>query len=182
MKKIFPKTCNWACTLKNPCCGGWKISWGRLLLISILLGWNWGKWGLKKYKWQGSFLLVGSLGSMCRYKRFLSSLGCSSRLSTKKNFPPYTISVHLSLTQAAQAVVPGRLSPNVCLCRLWPSRPVRNGLRSLLISNLSQSSHSFFLCLSYFSAGNVVLFSPLQFISFPLYIIIPDIIILLGNI
>ncbi len=34
--KIFPRSCNWACTLKNPCCGGWKISVGRLLLINLL--------------------------------------------------------------------------------------------------------------------------------------------------
>jgi hypothetical protein len=31
-QNIFPRSCNWACTLKNPCCGGWKISWGRLFL------------------------------------------------------------------------------------------------------------------------------------------------------
>ncbi len=37
IRKIFPRSCNWACTLKNPCCRGWKISWGRLLL-NILLG------------------------------------------------------------------------------------------------------------------------------------------------
>ncbi len=34
--KIFPRSCNWACTLMNPCCGGWKISVGRLLLINLL--------------------------------------------------------------------------------------------------------------------------------------------------
>ncbi len=33
--KIFPRSCNWACTLRNPCCGGWKISVGRLLLINL---------------------------------------------------------------------------------------------------------------------------------------------------
>ncbi len=38
--KIFPRTCNCACTLKNPRCGGWKISLGRLLL-NILLGQHW---------------------------------------------------------------------------------------------------------------------------------------------
>ncbi len=35
-RKIFPRSCNWACTLKNPCCGGWQISWGRLLLNNLL--------------------------------------------------------------------------------------------------------------------------------------------------
>jgi hypothetical protein len=35
--KIFPRSCKWACTLKNPCCGGWKISVGRLLLINLLV-------------------------------------------------------------------------------------------------------------------------------------------------
>ncbi len=35
-RKIFPRSCNWACTLKNPRCGGWKISWGRLLLNILL--------------------------------------------------------------------------------------------------------------------------------------------------
>ncbi len=34
--KIFPRSCNWACTLRNPCCGGWKISVGRLLLTNLL--------------------------------------------------------------------------------------------------------------------------------------------------
>ncbi len=34
--KIFPRSCNWTCTLKNPCCGGWKISVWRLLLINLL--------------------------------------------------------------------------------------------------------------------------------------------------
>jgi hypothetical protein len=31
--------------------------------------------------------LVGLLGSLCRYKRFLCSLGCSSRPGTKYFFP-----------------------------------------------------------------------------------------------
>ncbi len=39
-RKIFPRSCKWPCTLKNTCCGGWKISWGRLLL-NILLGLRW---------------------------------------------------------------------------------------------------------------------------------------------
>ncbi len=45
--------------------------------------WNWGKWGLKEYIERGSSSLVG----LVRYKRFLSCLDCSSRSSTKKNFP-----------------------------------------------------------------------------------------------
>jgi hypothetical protein len=92
-----------------------------------------------------SFWLV-RWAHLCRYNRFLSSLGCSSRASTKYFFPHRTLFQFIFpiSQQPEQAVVPGRLSPNVCLCSLWPSRPVRNGLRSLLISNLSQSSHSFF--------------------------------------
>ncbi len=35
--------------------------------------------------------LVGSSGSSCRYKRFLSCLGCSSRPSTKYSFPQRTL-------------------------------------------------------------------------------------------
>ncbi len=42
--------------------------------------------------------LVGSLGSSCRYKRFSSCLGCSSRPSTKYFFlTPYTILLPLCL-------------------------------------------------------------------------------------
>jgi hypothetical protein len=46
-RKIFPRSCNWACTLRNPCCGGWKISVGRLLLIN-LLGWD-RRWRMEIY-------------------------------------------------------------------------------------------------------------------------------------
>ncbi len=35
-RKIFPRNCNWTCTLKNPCCGGRTISIGRLLLNNLL--------------------------------------------------------------------------------------------------------------------------------------------------
>jgi len=35
-RTIFPRSCNWPCTLKNPCVGGWKISVGRMLLINLL--------------------------------------------------------------------------------------------------------------------------------------------------
>jgi hypothetical protein len=48
--------------------------------------------------------LVGSLDSSCRYKRFLSCLGCASQRSTKYYFPHYTlfpfISPHHSATWA----------------------------------------------------------------------------------
>ncbi len=56
--------------------------------------------------------LVGSLGLLCRYKRFLFCLGCFSRPSTKYCFP----TVHYSkafgpiVQQAGQAVVLDRLS------------------------------------------------------------------------
>ncbi len=48
--------------------------------------WNRGKWGLKGYIWKGSFI-GWFVGSPCRYKRFVSRLGCSSRSSTKCFFP-----------------------------------------------------------------------------------------------
>ncbi len=35
-RRIYPRSCNWACTLRNPCCGGWQISWGWLLLNNLL--------------------------------------------------------------------------------------------------------------------------------------------------
>jgi hypothetical protein len=61
--------------------------------------------------------LVGSLGSLCRNKRFFSCLGCSSRPSTKIFFLPahfYTLFLP-NAQQAVQAVVPGRMSFNMCL-------------------------------------------------------------------
>jgi hypothetical protein len=48
--KYFSRICNWACTLKNPCCGGRKISWGRLLL-NILLGDKYQKVDILKHSW-----------------------------------------------------------------------------------------------------------------------------------
>ncbi len=50
--------------------------------------WNWGEWGLKKYKWKGPRpSLVGFFfGLSCRYMRFLFCLGCSSQPSTKYFF------------------------------------------------------------------------------------------------
>jgi hypothetical protein len=40
--------------------------------------------------------LVGSLGSLCRYKRFMSCLGCSGQPSTKCFSSPYISTLHLS--------------------------------------------------------------------------------------
>jgi hypothetical protein len=59
--------------------------------------------------------LVGSLGSLCQCKIFLSSLGCSSRPSTTYIFLPvnYFNSFVPVAQQARQAVVLGRLSLNV---------------------------------------------------------------------
>ncbi len=54
--------------------------------------------------------LVGSLGSSCRYKRFLSCPGCCSQPSTIFS-SPYAISIHVSPSR--EAVVQGRLSPTV---------------------------------------------------------------------
>jgi hypothetical protein len=57
--------------------------------------------------------LVGSLGSSCRYKRFLACLGCSRKY--------FYLTVHYFnafvpiAQQAGQAVVPGRLSLNMWL-------------------------------------------------------------------
>jgi hypothetical protein len=61
--------------------------------------------------------MVGSLGLSCRYKRFLFSLGCSSRLSTKYFF--LTIRYFNSFVpiaqQPGQAVVLGILSLSLYL-------------------------------------------------------------------
>ncbi len=60
--------------------------------------------------------MVGSLGLLCRYKKILFCLGCSSRPSTKIFF-----------SQAGHVAMLGRLSLSVCLCArtlpmnaLWP--------------------------------------------------------------
>jgi hypothetical protein len=42
--------------------------------------------------------LVGSFGSACRYRRFLSCLGCSGQPSTKYFSSRYTISIYMSLS------------------------------------------------------------------------------------
>ncbi len=58
--------------------------------------------------------LVGSLGSLCQYDRFLSCLVWSSQSSTKYYFPHcFTLLVPFS-QQLGKAVVLGRLS--LCLC------------------------------------------------------------------
>jgi len=57
--------------------------------------------------------LVGLLSSLCRYKIFLSCLGCSSRSSTEHFSSPNAFS--LDLSSADQAVVPRHLSLNMCL-------------------------------------------------------------------
>ncbi len=62
--------------------------------------------------------LVGSLGSLCRYRRHLSCLCCSIRPSTQYFF--LTVHYFTSLVPIAlqdwQAVIPRRLSLNMCLC------------------------------------------------------------------
>ncbi len=68
--------------------------------------------------------LVGSLNSLCRYKRLLSSLSCSSHQSAQYKIffsSLYTVSVYFVpiAQQTRQAVVPDRLSLNVCL---WSQR------------------------------------------------------------
>ncbi len=62
--------------------------------------------------------LVGSLGSSCRYKRFLSYLGGFSRHSTKYSIlltVHYFTSFVRIVQQAGQTVVPRRLSLNMYL-------------------------------------------------------------------
>ncbi len=54
-------------TQKNPRCGGWQISWGRLLLNN-LLDWD----SLSTYERGPS--MVGSLGSSCRIRDFCPAL------------------------------------------------------------------------------------------------------------
>ncbi len=61
--------------------------------------------------------LVGSSGLSCRYKRFLSCLGCSSRPRTIYFFPHRTLfhSFIPIAQQAGQEVVLGRLSLSICV-------------------------------------------------------------------
>jgi hypothetical protein len=58
--------------------------------------------------------LVGSLGSLCQYKRLLVYLGCSSWPSTKYFFPHCTLLYFTSFVpitqQAGQAVLPYHVS------------------------------------------------------------------------
>jgi hypothetical protein len=62
--------------------------------------------------------LVGSLGLLCRYKRFLFWFGCSCRPSTKYFFliVHYFNSFVLIAQQTGQANVPGRLSTVLQVC------------------------------------------------------------------
>ncbi len=62
--------------------------------------------------------LIDSLGSLYRYKRFLSCLDCCSRPSKKYVFPHFThyFRTFVPIAQpAGQAVMLGHLSLNVCL-------------------------------------------------------------------
>ncbi len=61
---------------------------------------------------EGCPSLVGSLGSSCRYRRFLSCLGCSGQPNTKVFFLTvhyFNLRVPIA-QQPGQAVVLGRLS------------------------------------------------------------------------
>ncbi len=62
------------------------------------------------------FSLVASLGSSCRYKRFLSCLGCTSRPVHNIFFlPVHYFNAFVSIAQqVGQAGVQGRLSLNMC--------------------------------------------------------------------
>jgi hypothetical protein len=75
---------------------------------------------------KGSFL-VGSLGSSCRYKKFMFCLGCSSRPSIISS--PYTTYFNLFVPIAQQdwqAAALGRLSLSVCLWVeiIWTSKNI----------------------------------------------------------
>ncbi len=81
--------------------------------------------------------MVGSLDLSCRYTRFLSCLGFSSQPSTKYFFPHcilFTFCVSIA-QQLGQAVVPGRLSLNMC-------RWVRHSHTRLTPSNVGFFRHS----------------------------------------
>ncbi len=70
--------------------------------------------------------LVGSMGSLCRYKRFLFCLGFSIVSPVQNIFflAPHFFSLYDSQSPSnlgSQAVVQGRLSLSMCLCsRCWP--------------------------------------------------------------
>jgi hypothetical protein len=82
-----------------------------LLTLEIEVNGNW-----KRTNERGPSL-VRSLGLSCRYKRFLFSLGCSSRPSRKYFFPHRVLFLFLSpiALQAGQAAVQGRLFLSMCL-------------------------------------------------------------------
>ncbi len=77
-------------------------------ILSILLGWNWGRWGLKEYKWKGSFLglFVGLF--VPEYRRFLFYLGCSNPPSTIFFIP------HRTLFQFFCPHLPSKLGRQPC--------------------------------------------------------------------
>jgi hypothetical protein len=68
--------------------------------------------GDSRSTFEGGPSLVASLSSSLQYKRFLSCLGCPSRPSTRHLFT-YRSLFHF--IQDGQAVVPRRLSLNMCL-------------------------------------------------------------------
>ncbi len=77
---------------------------------------NWGNWGLKEHIWKVSSL-VGSLRSLCWPKSFCSAL--AALVGPVQNIIFLTVHYFTSFVptvqQAGQAVVPRRLSPNMCL-------------------------------------------------------------------
>jgi hypothetical protein len=56
--------------------------------------------------------LGGSLGSLCKYKRVLSCLGCSSRPSTKIMFPVTDVPAPLSLGDDLEVTLQGKAFPS----------------------------------------------------------------------
>ncbi len=81
--------------------------------------WNWGKWGLKEYKWKGSFL-----GWFAGLFMPVQEIYILPRLPYQAQYQRiFVLTVHYFNSfvpiaqQAGQAVVQGRLSLSVCICR-----------------------------------------------------------------
>ncbi len=121
---------------------------------------------IRRVQLKGVLSWVGLLGSSCRYTRFLSCLGCSSRPCTKYFFSPYSISIHLS-------PLPSRLGRQssrftcllICVSGLLrPSPPLpAHSLVSLLHNLFSQLHPAFFFqsftfhsCRSYFFHSTIL--------------------------
>ncbi len=86
--------------------------------------------------------MVGSLGSSCRYQRFLSCLGCSSWPNKKKKISPYTTSFHSSSS-------PSKLGRQSCrdACLFMGVSGLHKGksdrqMRKIINGNITSSCYS----------------------------------------